>query len=380
MYTDQHVFKYNADENYLLFQRDEYTEKWFRWDSENGGFRAETTKGNWPCEETIASIMCVTDEYPEFGLIRNSIPNTAFVAAAQCYEFAFQVLLLCQQNLDFCARLSAKSPALLVLFAEALCNSDDVSGFLSSFKKLHGKSRKEIAALTGIHGEVLTVLFKAIDPTFSIASNAHLLLSVTKNRRAVRCLKHLALINMDIAVLAHQYPELLTSCPILFHWISKQSVLIDLEICGCVIRIIELRKLLRLEKLFPYHNLQSEETKALMRIEAKLSDKASKQNLFLKKTYPPPPILGYDLLKPVTDFETLEDLASRFDNCAIVFHNRIIAGLNYLYYTNEFQDEDVCVLLKKLFYTDTWEIDQIVAFQNSDPAPWLEEQIQELFM
>ena len=292
--------------------------------------------------------------------IRDSVPVEVRNATLELGFYLVELLQLAECNPRHFCYLQKTNPALLVLMAAEISESECLP--VSHWGNLLGLKQGKIMRCMGYPSQWAALLRKLDEPLLYIQYLRQFFSMLQRIKGASRLLAHVSQINFDINGLLVRYPELCLANPSLLHCAS-QSEDGAVPTLDAVTQIMWSRAMQNREPLWPYRDTLTPEL--LQLYEARSLSK--NPTAFHSIAYSNPPV------EPDIDWgwvgskSELKWFGEKWKNCALSKHPQCAMGLMAIYYERGGGPDSVCVVLQR--GGTGWRVSDVLGSHNALVEP-----------
>ena len=332
------LLRTNSDGSVSLLGRN-FTEQWFPWDHTSGGFRIEGAQpdeagGTRPILFQLVISGTLGSDHPLTRLFY-TVPERVRTLARHMPIHGYETLLLAQNHM---AEVIACPTLLLPSVLRVYC-------LPMSMLDLDCDWRGWVSQVCAYPKEAISVA-RRFNWMFDWPDIADLW-GVLAQRDLLRVLAHRPKVYALHIEFCQSYPEVSARSPRLLGGLEAVSPIPNL-----VAEVLQFRERLGHVDKWPYRG-EIGSVEDLRRIHLKLKEEVAGKGMWDEALYPLPPYEPDEILRPVSNFSELVDLAEEYGNCLATYHSRCLTGRAAVY---EVRDDPtfVAVFTRKM---GNWELD-----------------------
>lgn len=293
--------------------------------------------------------------------IQKSIPRQVLSIAEGIPNFKVEHVALASLDVNAFQRLHRQNPMLLALLARSV--SKDTLWTPADWAKAMRLPWGAIAERIGCHRSVGALAAKVKDCELTGYGYMQLFLTIVRNPRIARLLRHVSRITLDVMTTALSLDAEACLCPALLHAAAQNNSFLP-SIAESAAAIIQLRERMGLKPAWPYRHVPDAATFTYWR--ARIEEAAMRAGVPVYTAYPPPSLAPDSTWAAIVTSDELAEFGDRWGNCAISLHWRLLAGLTAVYHHRHFNCEALCVVVDK--EPTGWRVSHVLMPANYEPT------------
>lgn len=309
-------------------------------------------------------------ERSPISYIINTIPVSVLGVVQKYLQWQVEHLQMAERNVQGYLNLSQQNPALLNLLA---CYSANCLLGPRHYGDLLALPQKEIMRKVGLQSSWAKYLSKMY---VGICTHGYLQLALTAIRQPdmSRLLARVQRVNLDVMLVALNYPAIAQTCPSLLH-LAAQGESTSTAVFDSVTQITTANQALRRPR-WVWRRLHTQEQ--LSKIHERVSLEAAKTGVGLASLYPAPPLSPCSEWEVITDSDALREFSRVHVNCGIDQNWKLASGRMAIYVSRRTSLDDTIIVVVEQT-AEIWRVTDVLGTQNSLVDPSVTDEVRSEF-
>lgn len=299
---------------------------------------------------------------PCIDRIALSVPKSIRQAIYHLPHWPIELIQLAECFPDYFLRLIKRNPALACVLARHAATHTLWGPRYWGHYFLY-RPENDISRQLGLGSPCANFLRKIRDETLCAHGYLDLALSAWKRPQMARLLQHVRVVNLDVITTAFNAWRTVIECPSLLHVAASATNVYSTEVYETVEHVCQIRRTLR-KPAWPWRRIRDLEQ--LRKIRLRAESEALAKGKLADVVYPSPPISPCSDWRWISCLSELQDMGSKYQNCAESYHWKCLSGDVALYVSRRTSwDDTVIVTLSRLRGLDRWELTDALGPHNA---------------